>query len=380
MTHPRFAALVAAVLVGIPACSQHAAPILPSVAPAAQTAPLFAAAADALRVRFSEYALPRRYGGPIHIVASGKTLWFTEHAANAIASITQNGRIVEHPLAMRVLQADPTIDGRDPLMYGPPEEARPIPMVTVPPTGNAPYGLTVGPDKAIWFTNYNSGKNLVGRYTAAKTLQYEVTTSCCLQNIVTASTGKMWFPISNSYDSSTNAIGSIDRRGSIKLTALAYGSGPANVTVGPDGAVWFTEGAAGKIGRITPDGIVRKEFSLPNHSASPVDIVRGPDNNLWFTEWSGNKIGRMSIRGKLREFRIPTANSGAAGITVGPDKALWFCEANANKIARITTTGSIREFPIPTADSRPFFIVRGADNALWFTEYAASKIGRLKTL
>jgi streptogramin lyase len=77
---------------------------------------------------------------------------------------------------------------------------------------------------------------------------------------------------------------------------------------------------------------------FPISTSGPVGITVGPDGALWFTEGSGNKIGRITPAGVITEFPIPTAGSGPVGITAGPDGALWFTENGTNKIGRIPTT------------------------------------------
>lgn len=57
-------------------------------------------------------------------------------------------------------------------------------------------------------------------------------------------------------------------------------SGPEQVTAGPDGALWFTNGfAAGGIGRITPNG---KITVYPSGDVPDASITAGPDGALWF--------------------------------------------------------------------------------------------------
>src|SRR5258707_1100994 len=129
-------------------------------------------------------------------------------------------------------------------------------------------------------------------------------------------------------------------------------SQPAGITAGPDGALWFIERSANKIGRITTAGVVTNEFPIPTAASQPALITTGPDGALWFIEQSANKIGRITTAGVITEFPIPTANSDAFIITTGPDGALWFTERSANKIGRITTARVVtNEFPIPTANS-----------------------------
>jgi virginiamycin B lyase len=163
----------------------------------------------------------------------------------------------------------------------------------IPTINSFPFGITTGPDGALWFTESNSNK--VGRITTA--------------GVITE------FPIP------TKGFG---------------------ITAGPDGALWFTSGNG--IGRITTAGAIT-EFQAASGDA----ITAGPDGALWFT--SGNGIGRITTTGVIAIFPIPTPNGNPQGITTGPDGALWFTESNSNKIGRITTAGVITEFPIPTGTS-----------------------------
>jgi virginiamycin B lyase len=69
--------------------------------------------------------------------------------------------------------------------------------------------------------------------------------------------------------------------------------------------------------------------------AVPRQITAGPDGALWFT--NGDSIGRMTTAGRFTAYfnsRIATP----AGITAGPDGALWFTDNGDNTIGRITTT------------------------------------------
>src|SRR5713226_9253788 len=108
------------------------------------------------------------------------------------------------------------------------------------------------------------------------------------------------------------------------------------------------------------------EFSIPTTvTSNPVVITAGPDGALWFTERFANKIGRIDTSGNITEFAIPTVVSFPQGITAGPDGALWFTE-NTSKIGRITTVGVVTEFPVPTVNGALRGITAGPDGNLWF--------------
>jgi virginiamycin B lyase len=46
--------------------------------------------------------------------------------------------------------------------------------------------------------------------------------------------------------------------------------------------------------------------------------VTGPDGAIWFTQLAGNRIGRLTIDGGLTEYAIPTAGSSPNVIVAGP--------------------------------------------------------------
>ncbi len=79
------------------------------------------------------------------------------------------------------------------------------------------------------------------------------------------------------------------------------------------------------------------EFSLPSRDSSPAGIALGPDGALWFTDYAGDRIGRLTPAGQLSEFPLPAAGSGPFSIVAGPDGALWFTEWLGDRIGRITT-------------------------------------------
>lgn len=130
---------------------------------------------------------------------------------------------------------------------------------------------------------------------------------------------------------------------------------PQDITLGPDGNLWFTERGADQIGRITPDGVV-SEFPVPGSGSEPVGIVAGPDGNLWFTQYGGNQIGRISTTGSVTEFAIPTAGVGPYAIAVGNDGNLWFTGRDAALVGWVGLDGSIGEVALLGAAS-PISIV-----------------------
>ena len=90
-----------------------------------------------------------------------------------------------------------------------------------------------------------------------------------------------------------------------------------------------------KIGRITPRGVIT-EFALPRPNSGPGDITMGPDGALWFVELSGgvdgvrtdgNRIGRITYDGRSASIRCPAGTASPINIAVGPGPELWYAVA-----------------------------------------------------
>jgi len=252
----------------------------------------------------------------------------------------------------------------------------PIPLVEL----IEPAGITKGPDGNLWFTESGSGR--IGRMTPAG-----VVTEFAVPKVPAPAGSPPGTP----------------------ATPPPLGA----ITIGPDGALWFT-GVPGEIGRITTAGVVT-EFAVPavpppagspagtaTTPASISAITAGPDGALWFTGVPG-AVGRITTSGVVTEFAVPDippaagSPAGAAGtqvtpsaITAGPDGALWFAGV-PGKVGRITTAGVVAEFAVPdipppagsaagTAATQATLtaITSGPDGALWFTGIPA-EVGRITT-
>jgi len=54
------------------------------------------------------------------------------------------------------------------------------------------------------------------------------------------------------------------------------------------------------------------EYAVPTANSQPLGICLGPDRALWFTEAAAHKIGRIATTGSITEFAVPW--------TVGADR------------------------------------------------------------
>jgi len=138
---------------------------------------------------------------------------------------------------------------------------------------------------------------------------------------------------------------------------------PADLTIGPDGTIWFTEHEPNYVGRITSKGSISL-FTTPVVGDKRGGITAGPDGDIWFVSLGPTtKIGRLTPVGGFTMFALPHGGD-IYNLTTGPDGNLWFCEYANNQIGRITPTGAVTEFALPTPGSHPQSITTGSDGNL----------------
>jgi virginiamycin B lyase len=156
---------------------------------------------------------------------------------------------------------------------------------------------------------------------------------------------------------------------------LTPGANMADVALGADGNVWFTESAApGRIGRITPAGQITEFTAGLTANSQPTGITAGSDGAMWFTERIGARIGRITSDGTITEFALP-AGSQPGGIVSGPGGDLWYAD-RSGRIARMTTAGAVSTYPVSGA--KPEEIAVGSDGNVWFTDKGS--VGRMTPL
>jgi virginiamycin B lyase len=248
----------------------------------------------------------------------------------------------------------------------------------LPDGANEPYGITAGPDGALWFTEPSSGyeHGAIGRITTAGTVTNIFTNESINSpsGITSGPDGALWFT-----DTGNREIGRITTSGSVIEYSTGSPGTPGDITSGPDGALWFDNGPNG-IGRITTGGTVTNIFTDTSIN-SPNGITTGSDGAMWFTNSTGNSIGRISTSGVVTSSPLPEGSNEPHGITAGPDGALWFTEpaskGGSGAIGRITTGGTVTNTFTDTSINSPDGITTGPDGALWYANEGSNSVGRL---
>ena len=158
--------------------------------------------------------------------------------------------------------------------------------------------------------------------------------------------------------------------------ALGNGSAPHGVIVGPDGALWVTDGGLNAIVRVDPMTKQVRLFPLPNGSGYGNLNTATFDHHgvLWFTGQSGI-YGRLDPAvGQVKIFEAPRG-AGPYGITTTPNGDVYYASLAGSYIARINlTTGTATVLEPPTQDQGARRIWSDSQGRLWVSEWNSGKL------
>jgi len=265
-------------------------------------------------------------------------IWFTD-TNNAIGRITNSGQINLFYNSGIDLPQD-IVTGPDGALWFTSDQNNEIGRITTAgvvtmfadPSISSPYGITVGPDGALWFTNFSGDS--IGRITTTGAVSsYPIPgANNSPAGIVTGPDGALWFTNANS-----DSIGRITVDGTV-TNVYPTGTDALDIVVGPDQNLWFTNyWQAGSIGFITTSGSV--QILQSEYVDSPAEMVLGPDGALWFASRFTNSVVRVTTAGLFSRFTDP-GMSNPNGIAVGSDGAIWFCNEDG-AIGRLGTDGKV---------------------------------------
>ena len=284
---------------------------------------------------FTEYSMERERDIPTAIAVSRDgAVWFTLDFADAIG-VLRDGRIE------RIRKGREAFE---------------------------PLGLAVDRDGAAWYTD--SPSRVISRVSSDGAMaSFALSTPVAkLARLAAAPDGAVWFAEESAYSFTRLKDGAFTRH-----LISTPGIAPFGVAVDASGTVWGTLPRINRLVRISPRGDIA-EFEPPTRAAQLGDVAVGADGAVWFLEMQANKLGRFA-NGQFTEFVVPTKSAGLTSLAIAPDGAVWFTELRGQRLGRLRD-GVIAEFALPRGDARPFGIAVDAAGNVWYTNLSGA-LGRL---
>jgi virginiamycin B lyase len=160
------------------------------------------------------------------------------------------------------------------------------------------------------------------------------------------------------------------------------------ITLGPDGNLWFTQQKQGELGRLTPSG----KFTLYSTGvgSGPHGIEFDKQGRLWITRQFKNTISQVDIKGKVHivaNHVIPYPDAQPHGLTIARDGKVWFTGREGNVVGYYDPkTNRFRVFKLDNPDPSPnpelngnfpIYIKQAPDGSMYFTNLLTSRVSRI---
>lgn len=273
-------------------------------------------------------------------------IWFTETGANRVGKITTNGVVTQYPVGGGARDLVGIAAGSDNRLWFCAYSSGQIGAITtngvatlytIPRIASeplkSPQYIIRGAGANMWYSDLSYR---IGRITPAGVItQYVHQAGVNPWGLALGFDNNIWF--TDYFSDTVNRLRPSDGVTTSYFTeTLAV---PTLMTRGPDSALYFTLMQAGKIGRMTTNGALSSIFV---GRSLPYGITTGPDGAIWFTEKRSNTIARLTLDGQLSRYEL-SVFSDPREIVTGPDGALWFTAFLRDRIGRIryTTFGNV---------------------------------------
>lgn len=191
------------------------------------------------------------------------------------------------------------------------------------------------------------------------------------QGLAAGLDGMIWYT-----DISRPIVGRLDpQTGAFKEYVVPGRGGTSAVTVGPDGAVWFSLANQDIwMGRLDPATGAFKEYRIPHVNINnnppgtnaPSYLIAGPGGNIWFSinnsNTNGEYVGYVTPQGAVHEL---TVDGGPYALAPGPDGNMWFTNLDGT-LDRVVPDGTITKVLVANSDASEMMgLVLGPDQRLW---------------
>ena len=224
---------------------------------------------------------------------------------------------------------------------------------------------------ALAVTIHASNAAPVSRYEVS---YYDVPKGAHPHDVAPSPDGKVWYTAQ-----AQGRLGLLDpQTGKVEQIRLGPESAPHGVIVGPDRAAWVTDGGQNAIVRVDPTTRAVKLFPLPADfpNANLNTATFDAKGVLWFTGQNG-MYGRVDpANGKVQAWKAPKG-VGPYGITTTPKGDVWYASLAGDHIAKIdTVSGDAMIVAPPKPGVHPRRVWSDSKGMIWTSFWTTGEVGR----
>lgn len=192
-----------------------------------------------------------------------------------------------------------------------------------------------------------------------------------LARVAATDDGAIWFTFGDS-----GRVGRRDAHGSVVFLDLGPDSQPAGICPATEDTVWVVDRTGNRLIHLGPGPRVIGSTALPTPDASPLAVVTLPDGTTWFTEQFGESLGRIDILGRVEEYPVGSGRA-PSGITASGD-SIWFSlQGHRPALGHVRGGDAAIEFVELPLGSGPLGVAVADDGAVWAALHAADALAHV---
>ncbi|MDO8463925.1 MAG: hypothetical protein Q7S46_01540 [Gallionella sp.] len=261
--------------------------------------------------------------------------------------------------------------------------ATPVKEVSLPDGLSSAQSMAIDSNGRLWFTE-KVGKKLVVYDPEKKEFATHSLPSSWgkmgFSNITLGPEGDVWFTVTRWVEGAEepHIIGRFTPAdGYFTKYAIPHNSVPEELIVDANGTIWFFASNKNYLYRVDPKTFALKGYPVPTANGHPRSLAVDQKGNIWFAESNANKIGEFIPEQEVfHEYELLTQFANPGKISIDKRGRVWFVEATTNRIGAFSPElKRFDEVTIPTPGSSPVALVNDDNGNVWFLEYKGNKVG-----
>lgn len=230
--------------------------------------------------------------------------------------------------------------------------------IAIPVPGANPRAIEIAADGAWWVVL--GGPTTLARHDPATGEWRTWDVGMYPHEAALDSAGRAWF--NGHFSKEPELLGFVDPAGDaapvtldVPVPTLADGGSniPYGLRVGPDGTVWMTELAGGRLIGLDPASGEFRIHPLPEPFSGPRRLDVAADGIVWVPEFAANRLAAFDpATSRFEEHEIPIADALPYAARVDPRSgAIWVSLAGAGAVVRFDPARQAFDVvPLPTRD------------------------------
>jgi virginiamycin B lyase len=240
-----------------------------------------------------------------------------------------------------------------------------------------PHNLIIGADGGVWYAGNGNGR--IGRLDpesgATRIVMMPDSAARDPHTLLADGRGNIWFTVQNGA-----FIGRLaTETGAVELISTGARTRPYGISFDSRGHAWVNLFGTNRVATVDPATFRHREIATPRDAARTRRIAHTRDDAVWYTDFAAGHIGRLDpATGNAREWLSPGGERSQPYAMLVDDRDLvWFseCARDAAHIVAFDPRAEAFVHRTPVSSCIRHMVFHAPTRSIWFGT-DANRIGR----